>query len=122
MTHHQNNPDRVAKCANINRYHTTLFAHYLQKLRSTPDGDGSLLDQVAIIYGAGMRDGNGHSPEDLPMLLVGGGAGQLQGGRHIRYPKDTPLANLHLTLLDKLGVPVEQIGDSSGRVEHLSAV
>ena len=122
VTHHQNNPDRVAKCANINRYHTTLFAHYLQKLRSTPDGDGSLLDQVAIIYGAGMRDGNGHSPEDLPMLLVGGGAGQLQGGRHIRYPKDTPLANLHLTLLDKLGVPVEQIGDSSGRVEHLSAV
>ena len=81
----------------------SLFAYYLEKLRTTPDGDGSLLDHVMIIYGAGMTDSNLHAPSDLPVLLVGGGAGTLQGGRHIQYPLDTPLANLHLTLLDRLG-------------------
>jgi hypothetical protein len=93
----------------------------VEKLRNTPDGDGSLLDHVMIIYGAGMADSNLHAPSGLPVLLVGGGAGTLRGGRHLRYPMDTPLANLHLALLDRLGISgVEGIGDSSGRLEQLS--
>lgn len=114
ISHHQNDPDRVEKCARINHYHVTLFKYFLDKLAATPSGDGSLLDQVAIVYGAGMCDGNGHSPENLPLLLVGGGAGKLQGGRHNRYAKGTPLANLHVTLLDKFGVPMERFGNSTG--------
>ena len=82
-----------------------MFAYLLDKLRSTPDGDGTLLDHVTLMYGAGMGDSNAHSRATFRSLLAGGGAGQLKGGRHIRYPKETPLANLHLTLLDKLGVP-----------------
>ena len=96
----------------------TLFAYFLEKLRATPDGDGSLLDHVMMIYGAGMADSN-LTPRDLPLLLAGGGAGQLEGGRHIRYPSDTPLANLHLTLLDKLGVPWDRLGDSTGSLDDL---
>ena len=84
----------------------TLFAYLLEKLRATPDGDGSLLDHITMMYGAGMADSNRHAPVDLPLVLAGGGAGQLRGGRHIRYPSDTPLANLHLTLLDRFGVHV----------------
>jgi hypothetical protein len=90
-------------------------------MRNTPDGDGSLLDHVMIVYGAGMADSNLHAPSGLPVMLVGGGAGTLRGGRHIRYPMDTPLANLHLALLDRLGITgVEAIGDSNGRLEQLS--
>lgn len=102
------------KCARINHYHVSLFSYYLQRLRDTPDGDGTLLDHSAIVYGAGMSEGNGHVPENLPILLAGGGAGKLTGGRHIKYAKGTPLANLHLALLDKLGAPVEKIGNSTG--------
>ena len=81
-----------------------MFAYLLEKLQATPDGDGTLLDHVTLMYGTGMGDSNAHDPRNIPLLLAGGGAGQLKGGRHIRYPKETPLANLHLTLLDKLGV------------------
>ena len=97
-----------------------LFAYYLEKLRATPDGDGSLLDHVMIIYGAGMADSNLHAPSGLPVLLAGGGAGSLPSGRHIKYPIDTPLANLHLALLDKLGVAgVSNMGDSTGPIESV---
>jgi hypothetical protein len=121
ISHHLNDPGKLASLAKINVHHTSLFSYYLEKLRNTPDGDGSLLDQVMIIYGAGMADSNLHAPSGLPVLLVGGGGGTLKGGRHIRYPMDTPLANLHLALLDRPGVTgVEGIGDSSGRLEHLS--
>jgi hypothetical protein len=96
----------------VNAYHVALFARYLEKLRSTPDGDGSLLDHMMIIYGAGMSDSNAHSLSTLPIMVAGGGAGQLKGGRHLKYSDDTPLANLHLTLLDKLGVQIEKIGNS----------
>jgi len=91
-------------------------------LRSTPDGDGTLLDHVMIVYGAGMADSNAHASQNLPILLAGGGAGK--GGRHIKYPEGTPLANLHLTLLDKMGVPLEKLGHSTGRlpIEPLSDV
>ena len=101
------------KMVKINVYHATLFAYYLDKLRATPDGDGTLLDHVTIIYGGGMSDSNAHDPHNLPILLVGGGGGRT-GGRHLAHPKGTPLANLHLTVLETLGVPVKSIGDSTG--------
>jgi hypothetical protein len=119
LSHHDNDPAKLASLAKIDAYHITLFSYFVNRLRATADGDGSLLDHVMLIYGAGMADGNEHSPFDLPILLVGGGAGQLRGGRHLRYPKGTPLANLHLTLLDKLGVPAGKIGDSTGEFEDL---
>jgi hypothetical protein len=122
ISHHQNDPVKLAKLAKINTYHITLFTRLLEKLRSTPDGDGSLLDHSMIIYGGGMSNGNAHDPRNLPILVLGGGCGQLKGGRHIQYAKDTPLANLHLTLLDKLGVRVDRIGDSTGEFDQLSGV
>jgi len=116
-SHHKDDPELIAKVAKINTYHTTLFSYYLDKLRSTPDGEGSLLDHMMIMYGAGMSDSNRHDPNNLPLLLVGGAAGQLTGGRYIKYPNTPPMANLLVTLMDKLGVPVEQIGNSTGKVE-----
>ena len=104
LSHHQNDPAKLAKLTTINRYHVSLFAEFLEKLRATPDGDGSLLDHVVIVYGSGMSNGNTHDPLNLPLLLAGGGGGQVRGGRNIRFAKDTPLANLHLTVLDKLDV------------------
>lgn len=122
MSHHQGNPESLAKLAKINTYHVQLFAQFLEKLRSTPDGDGSLLDHSAIIYGSGISDPNIHNHHDLPILLMGGGAGQIKGGRHLRVEKDTPLANLHLTVLEKLGFSVERFGDSTGEVALVSGV
>ncbi|MGE0043289.1 MAG: DUF1552 domain-containing protein [Vicinamibacterales bacterium] len=116
ISHHQRDPVRMDKCAKINHYHVTLFSEYVEKLRTTPDGDGSLLDHTTILYGAGMSEGNGHVPKNLPLLLVGGGSGRLKGGRHIQYAEGTPLANMHLALLDKLGVRVEELGNSTGPV------
>jgi hypothetical protein len=121
ISHHQGDPARLAKLAKINTYHVSLFASFLEKLRTTPDGDGSLLDHVMLVYGAGMSDSNAHDPRNLPILLAGGGAGRLKSGRHIRFEKDTPLANLHVTLLDKLGVRVDKLGDSAGELSQLSA-
>jgi len=120
ISHHQNKPELLAKLTKIQTLHVNMFASFLEKLRSTPDGDGSLLDHTIIVYGAGMSDSNLHSPFNLPILLLGGGTGQLKGGRHLRYPEGTPLANLHVTLLDKLGVHVERMGDSTGRLPFLS--
>src|SRR5205085_9725974 len=108
--------------AKINAHHVEMFAYFLEKLRSTPDGDGSLLDHSMIVYGSSLSDGNMHTHEDLPILLAGGGAGQIRGGRHLRFPKETPMTHLFLTMLDKVGIPAEKIGDSTGKVEHLSEV
>jgi hypothetical protein len=116
ISHHQRDPVRMEKCAKINHYHVSLFSEFVEKLRTTPDGDGSLLDHATILYGAGMSEGNGHVPRNLPLLLVGGGSGRLRGGRHIKYPDGTPMANMHLGLLDKLGVRVEVHGNSTGPV------
>jgi hypothetical protein len=116
ITHHQQEPEKIAKVAKINAYHVTQLAYLLERLRSTPDGSGSLLDHSIIMYGTGMGDCNAHDPRAIPVLLAGGGE-QLKGGRHIRYPKETPLANLHLTLLDKLGVPAQRMGDSTGPLQ-----
>jgi hypothetical protein len=116
LSHHQGDKEKIAKVIQVNIYHMQLFAYFLEKLRSTPDGEGSLLDHVMLLYGGGISDGNLHSHVDLPILLLGAG-GEIRGGRHVRYPKGTPLANLHVTLLGHLGVPVETLGEGSGRVE-----
>ena len=116
ISHHQQEPEKIAKVAKINAYHVKMFAYLLEKLRSTPDGDGTLLDHMTMMYGAGIADSNATRPINIPIVLAGGGAGNLKGGRHIRF-KDMPLANLHLTLLDKFGVHRDRIGDSTGRVD-----
>ncbi len=120
LTHHQGDQDKIAKVRKIDHFHTKMFAYLLEKLQSTPDGDGSLLDNIVIVYGAGMSDGNLHLHTDLPVLLAGGGAGRLKGGRHLQYPKDTPMTNLYLTMLDMVGVPMDSVGDSTGKLPLLS--
>jgi hypothetical protein len=100
----------------INRYHTELFSRYLAKLRETPDGDGSLLDHMTILYGAGLSNSTHHSGDNLPMLVVGGGCGRIKGGRHLTYPDKPSQANLLVTLMDKLDVPVERLGGSTGKL------
>jgi hypothetical protein len=122
VTHHQNDPAKMEKCTAIQRYHVKLFTDYLEKLRNTPDGDGSLLDHMIILYGAAISNSDRHTHGPLPTLLVGGGGGALKGGRHLVYPEHTPLTNLHLTLLNLLGVPAERIGDSTGQFKELSEV
>lgn len=116
ISHHQRDPIRMEKCAKINQHHVSLFAEFVEKLHATPDGDGSLLDHVAIVYGAGMSEGNGHVPENLPILVVGGANGRIAGGRHVKFAKGTPLANFHLSLLDRFGVRIDQHGNSTGPV------
>jgi hypothetical protein len=120
LSHHRNDPVNLEKIARIDLYHSNLFTYYLDKLRATPDIDGSLLDNMIIMYGSAMSDGNEHLLQNLPILLLGGGTGQLQGGRHIRYPDDTPISNLYLTIMDKLGIEADKFGDSTGKVDLLS--
>ena len=120
LSHHQNNPVAIEKLSRINVYHMKLFAYFLERLRSTPDGDGSLLDHSIILGGSGLSNGNSHEHDNLPLLLAGGGRGQIKGGRHIRYPDETPMTNLHVAILDKLGLPVEKFGDSTGKLDLLS--
>ena len=122
LSHHENKRESLEKLTKVGTYHTTLFSYYLEKLRDTPDGDGTLLDQVMVLYGSGMSNSNLHNIQKLPIVLAGGGAGRLRGGRHIRYPDETPLTNLYMTLLGKLGVPVERVGDSTGELQQLSDV
>ena len=122
ISHHQQRPEYLEKLARINIFHINLFETFLDKLRSIPDGDGTLLDHVMLLYGSGLSDPDDHNHYDLPILLAGGGAGQIKGGRHVKSPLDTPLANLHLTLLDKMGISVERFGDSTGKIELLSNV
>jgi len=120
LTHHQNDPVKMEKCTRIQRHHIELFAEYLEKLRKTPDGDGSLLDHVILLFGSGISNSDRHTHGPLPTFVVGGGAGTLKGGRHLIYPEHTPLTNLQLTLLNKLGVPAEKLGDSTGQFKELS--
>ncbi len=117
LSHHNNDPALVAHMAKINRYHTQLFGEYLAKLRATSDGDGTLLDHMTILYGSGLSNSSRHSGSNLPLLLVGGGAGRLDGGRHLHYADQPSQADLLLTLMDKLDVPVERIGGSAGKLQ-----
>ena len=120
VSHHRGDQTLMAKNTKINTYHVRLFSYYLGRLRSTPDGNGSLLDHTMIVYGAGMSDGNMHTNWNLPVLLAGGGSDKLKGGRHIRYPKGTPMTNLYLSMLDLMGISVDGLGDSTGRLDLLS--
>jgi hypothetical protein len=120
LTHHGNDPKMVANCVRIETYHSKQFAYLLEKMRSTREGDGSLLDHSIILYASSLSDGNQHSRSNLPIVLFGGGAGRIKGGRHIRYAKDTPLTNLFLTTLEMTGVRIENFGDSTGKLELLS--
>jgi hypothetical protein len=116
LSHHNNDPDLVAHMSKINRYHAQLFSQYLAKLRATPDGDGNLLDHMIVLYGAGISNSNAHSGKNLPLMLVGGAAGRLKGGKHLKYPSEPSQANLLLTIMDKMGYPVEKVGGSTGKL------
>ena len=122
VSHHRHRPEQMESLAAINTFHMRIFGRFLEKLRSTSDGDGSLLDHSMIIYGAGMGNSNAHDPLDLPIVLAGGGGGTIKGGRHVQLPQGTPLANLHLTVLEKMGISADSLGDSTGELPLLSDV
>jgi hypothetical protein len=122
MSHHSNNPEKMAVFSKLNTYHVDTLAYFLKKLQATADGDGTLLDHAIVLYGSGMSDGNTHNNFNVPVVVVGGRDQQMRGNRHLTYPKGTPLANLSLTLIDKFGVNVERFGDSTGRLDLLSGV
>jgi len=118
-SHHGGDPEKVEKISKINTFHVSLFAEFLEKLKATPDGDGSLLDDTVYLYGSGMGNPSLHDHVNLPILVAGGAGTGLRGGRHIKYENGTPLANLHMTLLDRVGVRLDSFGDSDGKVEDL---
>ena len=122
LTHHGNDAEKVAKMAKINQFHVSLFAYFVEKLRDTPEGDGCLLDHLTYLYGSGMGNPNAHDHINLPILVAGGAAGRMKGGQHIRYAESTPLANLHLTLLEKAGVRMDSFADSKGKVDELLSI
>lgn len=122
ITHHQNRADFLEKVAKINLFHVQLFSYYVEKMKATQDGDGSLLDHSMVVYGGGLNDGNRHQHENLPTVLLGRGNGKLKPGRHTVYPEGTPMTNLYMSLLDHMDVHPEMIGDSSGKLQHLGGL
>jgi hypothetical protein len=119
ITHHANDPEKLEKCTKIQVHHATLFANYLRKLENISDGDGSLLDSMVMLFGSGLSNSDRHTHGPLPTVVVGGRSSSIKGGRHLVYPEGTPLTNLHVTLLDKVGVPVDRLGDSTGKFTEL---
>jgi hypothetical protein len=122
LTHHQDEQAKIDKISKINRFHAEQFAYLLGKMRSVPDGDGTLLDNSMIVYGSSLGDGNRHTHHDLPVLLAGRAGGTVKAGRHLVYPENTPLNNLFLSMLDRVNIPTETLGDSSGKLEQLSGL
>src|SRR5205085_271212 len=122
LTHHRNNPEWIEKVAKINCLHTEVFAYFLEKLKATKEAGGTLLDHSMIVYVSGLSDGNRHSHEDLPVLVAGRGDGRLKPGRHLVYKKGTPMTNLYVSLLDRMGVQPERLGDSTGKLEQLTGL
>ena len=122
LSHHQDEPAKLERLHKINEYHFRQFAYLVEKLAGLPEGDGTMLDSTLFLYGTGISDSNTHFHDDLPIALVGGKAAGIKGGRYIRYADDTPLANMHITILEKLGVPMESLGDSTGKVDRLTGV
>jgi hypothetical protein len=120
LSHHKDLPENLERLAKINRYHIELFSYFLQRLDAIPEGEGTLLDQCAIVYGSGLSDGNRHNHNDLPILVAGGGQGLFEGGRHVRYPDDTPLMNLYLRMLQHAGLKIDRVGDSTRPLDRLS--
>ena len=118
-SHHQNDPEKIAKLAKINAYHVGLFAYFLDKMKSTPDGDGTLLDHSLYLLGSGMGNPDVHDHSKLPIVVAGGGAGTMKGARHINYAQPTPMSNLLLTMLDKAGVKLDKFADSTGELDEL---
>ena len=116
LSHHNNIPELIEKMSKINTYHAQLFSKYLAKLKATPDGDGSLFDNITILYGAGISNSNGHSGDNLPLMLVGGSAGKIKGGRHLKFSNKPSQANLLMTIMDKMDYPVEKVGGSNGKL------
>jgi hypothetical protein len=121
LSHHQDEPAKIERLSKVNEYHCQQFAHLVKKLAMTPDGDGTLLDSSLFLYGTGISDSNTHFHDDLPIMLVGGKTAGIRSGRFVRYPKQ-PLTNLLVAILDKLGVPVEKLGDSTGKLKGLTGV
>jgi hypothetical protein len=120
ISHHQSDPERVEKLIKIDELHTAMFAYLLKRLKETPDGDGTLLDHSLVLFGSSLSESNIHTHDDLPIVVAGGGAGQVKGNRHLVYPKETPLNNLLLNMFDVAGVPdVEGFGDSTGRLSGI---
>lgn len=120
LTHHQGDKEKIEKVAQINLYHLKQFTYLLDKLKTTPDGDGMLIDHSMIVYGSALADGQRHQHDNLPVVLVGRGNGTLRPGRHIRYKTETPITNLFVSMADRMGIPLESFGDSNGRLEGLS--
>jgi hypothetical protein len=118
-SHHQNSPTRLEALAKINTFHVSLVAHLLDRLKATPDGDGTLLDHSLILYGSAMSNSNIHNHKPLPVLIAGGAGGKLKGGRHLKYPENTPMANLLLSILHKAGVEEPSVGDSTGPLSEV---
>ena len=121
LSHHQDEPAKLERLHKVNEYHFQQFAYLVKKLAAMPEGDGTMLDHSLFLYGTGISDSNTHFHDDLPIALIGGQAAGIKGGRYVRYPKGTPLANLHVTVLEKLGVSVEKLGDSTGRLDLTGA-
>ena len=121
LSHHGNDPAKIGRLGKLNLFHLQMFAHFVEKLKATPEGDGTLLDNTISLYGAGIGNSNQHDPHNLPTVVVGGKALGLRGGRHLMHPEGkTPIANLYVTLLDRLGVPVDAFGDSSGSLKGVA--
>ena len=120
LSHHQNDPSRMARLQMIDQHHVAMLAYFLGKLQAAPDEGGSLLDHSIVVYGSSLSDSNRHLHDNLPTLVAGGGAGAIRGGRHVRYPEGTPMTNLFVTMLDRVGADREQIGDSTGQIDRLS--
>ena len=118
-SHHGNDPAKIARMAKINQFHVGLFAEFLSKLKATREGNGTLLDHSLILYGSGIGNPNVHDHINLPILVAGGSSAGMKGGRHYRFGKATPLANLHLTLLDKAGVRLDKFADSTGKLGQM---
>jgi Protein of unknown function (DUF1552) len=122
LTHHRGDPEMIEKVYRINRYHMELFSEFIAKMANTPDGDGSLLDHSMIVYGAGLADGNRHEHVNLPVMILGGGCGTIKTGRHLRLEAKTPINNLYVSMLDRMGVPGETLGDSTGPLRELTEI
>jgi len=118
-SHHGGDPEKIAKIAKINQFHVSLFGYFLEQLAAVADGDGTLLDNSLYMYGSGMGNPNIHDHLNLPIIVAGGGGGKVRGGRHIKYAEPTPLANLHLTMLDRVGVRLDSFADSTGKIDTL---
>ena len=120
VSHHGKDPVKQAQISKINRYHIGLLAEFLQKLSAVKEGDGTLLDSALIMYGSGISDGDRHNHDNLPILLAGRGGGTIRGGLHLRYPTETPLSNLYLAMLDRMGIAMNRFSDSTGKLEGLT--